>query len=95
MTRVIGIIVVIFFIVMLNLLDFDNLLNRGESAYIQRFSGMLVSHALLIALAMIIGIEDVAVILFICVIYIIIYTLIFFKIKRIKEERKEREQEEE
>ncbi len=93
MTRVIGIIVVIFFIIMLNLRDFDNLLNRGASAYIQYYSGMLASNILLLALAMLIGIEDVAVILFICVIYIIIYTLIYFKVKKIKKEREKRQME--
>lgn len=94
--KVIGLLVIIFLIIVFNLHDFDNLLNKGVNDYIQRYSGMLnTCVALVIIPSLIFPVRyEVGkwIILSLEVVYIAIYTWIYFKIKKIKEEREKDEE---
>ena len=90
--RLVIFIIIIFLIVVFNLADFDNLLNKGEDKYIQRYSGMLNSCFLLMIIpTLVLGLKFEVGVWILCileVVYITIYTRIYFKIRKIKEERK-------
>ena len=78
--------IILFVIIVLNVKDFINLLNDGTDRYIQRYSGMLGT---LVGLTHFIFKFDLIKIEFLIYgIYITIYTFLYFKIKKIKEERK-------
>lgn len=78
--RVISFIIILFLMIMLNLKDFINLLNDRTDRYIQRYSGMLSS---LVGLMYFVLKYDLRKIEFLIYgIYIAIYTLLYFNIKK-------------
>ena len=78
--RVISFIIILFLVIMLNLKDFINLLNDRTDRYIQRYSGMLSS---LVGLMYFVLKYDLRKIEFLIYgIYIAIYTLLYFNIKK-------------
>ncbi len=91
MGKLVIFLVILFLVIVFSLYDFDNLLNKGEDRYIQRYSGMLNSCCCVMMIPpYAFGLTgDVGVfIIIICeVVYITIYTCIYFKIRKIKEER--------
>ena len=90
--KVIGSMIILFLMIVQNVKDFINLLNNGTNRYIQRYSGMLCS---LVGLMYFVYKFDLRKIEFMVYgIYIAIYTLLYFKIKKIKEERKNKRREE-
>lgn len=83
--KVIGFIIILFLIIILNVKDFINLLNDRTDRYIQRYSGMLSS---LVGLMYYVLKYDLRKIEFLVYgIYIIIYTFLYFKIKKLKNEK--------
>ena len=92
MGKLVIFLVILFLVIVFSLYDFDNLLNKGEDRYIQRYSGMLSScFCVMMIPPFAFGLKgDVGVFLIIIfeVIYITIYTWIYIKIRKIKEERK-------
>ncbi len=95
LVRVICFIISLFLVIVFTLADFDNLLNKGEDKYIQRYSGMLNSCILLMIIPpLVFGLMGEVGVWITCtleVVYITIYTWIYFKIRKIKEERKNNE----
>lgn len=87
--KVIGFIIVLIVIILINLYDFDRLLNGGTSDYIQRYSGMLITLCLLFFFVIIFDIKQIESIIILYVSYIAVYTLLYFKIIKIKKEREE------
>ncbi len=84
--------IVLIFIFVANAHDFDNLLNHGEDDYIQRYPGVLYTSAILMTIPMLVfdlRVEEGLITLIILeVVYITIYTLAYFRIKKIKEEKR-------
>lgn len=76
--------------IMLNLKDFINLLNDRTDRYIQRYSGMLSSLVGLMYLVLKYDLRKIEFLIY--GIYIAIYTLLYFKIKKIREGRKHKDE---
>lgn len=91
MGKLVIFLVILFLVIVFSLYDFDNLLNKGEDRYIQRYSGILSScFCVMMIPPFAFGLTgDVGGFLTIIleVVYITIYTCIYFKIRKIKEER--------
>ena len=87
--KVIGSVIILFLMIVLNVKDFINLLNNGTNRYIQRYSGMLCTLVGLVGFVYKFNLRKIEFLVY--GIYIAIYTLIYFKIKKIKEERKNNE----
>ena len=81
---------ILFLMIMLNLKDFINLLNDRTDRYIQRYSGMLSSLASLMYLVLKYDLRKIEFLIY--GIYIAIYTLLYFKIKKIREGRKHKDE---
>lgn len=88
--RVISFIIILFLMIMLNLKDFINLLNDRTDRYIQRYSGMLSSLTGLIYLVLKYDLRKIEFLIY--GIYIAIYTLLYFNIKKIREGRKHKDE---
>ncbi len=88
--RVISFIIILFLMIMLNLKDFINLLNDRTDRYIQRYSGMLSSLVGLMYLVLKYDLRKIEFLIY--GIYIAIYTLLYFKIKKIREGRKHKDE---
>ena len=72
--------------------DFDNLLNHGVNDYFQRFPGVLYTSVVLTTVPMLgfdLRVEEGLITLIILeAVYITIYTWAYFRIKKIKEEKR-------
>lgn len=90
--RIIFFIIILFLIIVFSLYDFDNLLNKGEDRYIQRYSSMLSSCFCVMTIPPFVfdlmGEVGVYLIIILEMVYITIYTWIYFKIRKIKEKRR-------
>lgn len=89
--RLVIFLIILFLIIVFNLYDFDNLLNKGEDRYVQRYSGMLGSCFCVMTIPPLVfglkGEVGIWLIVILEVVYITIYTWIYFKIRKIKEEK--------
>lgn len=89
--KVISFIILVFLIIVCNVHDFANLY-QGSNRYIQRPSGMLGTTLFLMAIPMVVfglkGTVMLWVIIILEVIYITIYTLIYFKIKEERDNKR-------
>ena len=94
MGKIIGTVIILIIIILANIKDFVYLLKGYTNEYIQSKSGMLYS---LVALCwFILDIDKsqaIMTILIIYGIYITVYTIIFFEIKKYKEEREKEKDE--
>ena len=88
--RIIIFLIILIYIFVANAHDFDNLLNHGENDYIQRYPGVLATVVVLMTIPMLVfdlrGTEGIITLIILEVAYITIYTLVYFRIKKQKEE---------
>ena len=93
--KIIGFIIVFSFIILFNIKDFNNLLNEKCEEYIQPRkmggSGVFITLMLIGLLLVILDIKKTELLFVFWAAYLIIYTLIFFKIKNIIKRRKDEE----
>ncbi|MDD6071392.1 MAG: hypothetical protein PUC12_11380 [Clostridiales bacterium] len=89
-------IILLVFISTFTAMDINNLRN-GIGGYIQRPSGMLFTIVVLMVIPMVVfdlkGAVEVWVTIILEVVYITFYTWVYFKIKKIREERKNNKKE--
>ena len=82
-------IIVFLLFIIFNIKDFNNLLNHGEKSFIQgkRTGGSAIFHTFfqLGFLSLVYDLRNIESFVVIYVIYLIVYTIIFFKIKKYKE----------
>ena len=94
MGKIICFIVVFILIIIFNIKDFNNLLNEKCDDYVQPRklggSGVFVSLMLIGLLLVIVEAKKTELLFILWVVYIFIYTLIFFKIKNIIKRRKDK-----
>ena len=90
--RIIFFLIILVYIFVVNAHDFDNLLNHGVNDYIQRYPGVLYTSCVLITVPMLVfdlrGSGMYIAIIILEAVYITIYTWAYFKIKKIKEEKR-------
>ena len=90
--RIIFFIIIIVFIFTANASDFDSLLNGGEYRYFQRFPGVLYTIFALMMIPLAFDLEfdegGLWVIIILEAIYITIYTWLYFRIRKRKEEER-------
>ncbi len=88
--RIIYFFIVLIFIFMANAHDFDNLVNHGVNDYIQRYPGVLYTSVVLTTVPMLgfdLRVEEGLITLIILeVVYITIYTVAYFRIRKRKKE---------
>ena len=88
--RIIFFFIVLIFIFAANAYDFDNLLNHGVNDYIQRYSGLLATVVLLMTIPMLVfdlrAEEGLIILIILEAMYITIYTLAYFRIRKKKKE---------
>lgn len=88
--RIIFFFIVLIFIFVANAYDFDNLLNHGVNDYIQRYSGLLATVVLLMTIPMLVfdlrAEEGLIILIILEAMYITIYTLAYFRIRKKKKE---------
>lgn len=88
--RIIFFLIILVYIFVVNAHDFDNLLNHGVNDYIQRYPGVLYTSCVLIAVPMLVfdlrGSGMYIAIIILEAVYITIYTLAYFRIRKKKKE---------
>ena len=94
MGKIIGFIVVVIFIILFNIKDFNNLLNEKCEGYVQPIklggSGVFVSIMLIGLLLVIVEATKPELLFILWGVYIFIYSFIYFKIKNIIKRRKDK-----
>ncbi len=91
MVKVISTIIVVFLFIVFNLKDFDNVLNHGEDEFIQREnsggSAVIATFLFIMFLLELYGVLNLASLFITYIIYFIAYTVIFFKLKKIRDDK--------